>query len=507
MKPFVVLSASTLFLAACLTPDARPSPERDAGAGGMGGQGGTSSAGGGGAGGAGGTGGAAKGDYLWGQAFGALFLQRAVAMALDPMDDSIFVTGNYEYGFSFTGMTDIPHGGATDIFLAKFKPEDGTYVSRVDFQGDYAHQYVTGIAVGADRHVHLTGYFDGDLFPGAYKLQNGGQSDVFVAKLDPDGMFAWTRKYGDGTTQPKLGTTIAVNSKGETIIAGYFEGSLEFVPNQPVIATNRDIFLAKLDKDGTPVWSKRLGNGNPGGVPNHLLCRIVVDHLDNIVLATAFSGSMSLGMPLTDVGSVGNRAILLAKLDPEGTPIWQHVFGAANAEQRSRALAIDAQNNILLTGDMTGTVNFGGEPLSTLANDDADLFVAKFDPEGKHLWSLRAGSTHTQEGRAIAVDEHDNVIVTGSYQGFLQFTGDDALGNSELGAGNYDLFALKLDPNGKYLWAKRFGNTSHQIAESMAIDREGNTIFAGFFDGSMNLPDKVITSKGSDDIFVLKLSP
>ena len=510
MKRLVVPGFSAILLAAaCLTPDAVPSAERpDAGTGGGSTQSSSSSAGGGGAGGAGGSGGAATGDYIWGQSFGANYAQRVVDVALDPEDDALFVVGTYEWPFPFT-MGNIPHAGSNDIYLAKFSPgAEGTF----DFKwyvnsGNVFHQYVTDIAVGADRHVHLTGYFEGDLFTDPHKLENGGQTDVFVAKLDAEGAYVWTRKYGDGTGQPKIATSIAVDTKGNTLVAGYFEGSLEFVKSQPINATNRDVFLAKLDKDGTPLWSKRLGNGNPGGPPNHLLCRVVVDHQDNIVLETAFAGTMSLGAPLDDVGSVGARAILLAKFDPDGVPLWQKVFGSAGAEQRSRALAIDSEDNILLTGDMAGTVNFGGEPLSTPSNTDADLFVAKFAPDGKHVWSLRAGSIHPQEGRAIAVDAADNVIVTGSYQGVLQFTGDEGLVNSELGGGNWDLFALKLDPNGQYLWARRFGAGFHQIAEGMAVDREGNTIFAGSFDGAIPLPDKTLTSQGDDDIFVLKLAP
>jgi len=505
MKPIVVLGVSTLFLAACLTPDAVPSPERDAGAGGIGGQGGSSSAGGGGSGGAG----AATGDVVWGKAFGAQYNdQRASGVAVDPTDDSIYLVGSYEGEFSFDGANNLSNEGNSDIYLAKFDSMGGFQWSVRS--GDWADQYVNAIAVGGDRNIFLAGSYEGALdLPNDVKLTDiGGQSDVFVVKLNPEGATVWAKGFGDGSQQPKLATTIAVDSQGNAVIAGYFSGSLEFIPSQPISTmSNRDVFLAKLDKDGNPLWSKRLGNGDPGGPANRILCRVALDHQDNIVLETAFTGTMSLGAPLPDVAPAGSRGILLAKFAPDGKPLWQQVFGAANAEQRSRSLAVDSKNNIVLTGDMVGTVNFGGASLSTSATGDPDLFVAKFDPDGKHVFSLRAGNGQPQEGRAIAVDAHDNVIVTGSYYGVLDFNTEGTLVGSGLGGGDYDLFALKLDPNGKLVWAKAFGNGDHQYAEAMALDSKGNTIFGGSFDGNINLPNVVLTSAGYDDIFLMKLSP
>ncbi|MDC3955656.1 hypothetical protein KEG38_17450 [Polyangium jinanense] len=506
MKPIVALSSSVIFLAACLTPDAVPSPERDGGAGGMGGPGGSSAGGGG----AGGSGGAATGDVLWGKAFGGQFNhQRASGVAVDPMDDSIYLVGNYDGGFSFDGANNSTNGQGWDIYLAKFNPL-GAF-QWVVWSGDWQAQYVNAVTVGPDQNIFIAGSYQGELqLPNGIKLTDlGGQSDVFVARLDPEGATVWAKGFGDGSSQPKIATTIAVDSKGETIIAGYFEGSLQFASGQLINAIGgRDVFLAKLDKDGNPVWSKRLGNGAPGDPPNHILCRVALDHQDNIVLETAFAGTMSLGDPLPDQASPGSRTMLLAKFDTNGVPLWQKVFGAANTEQRSRALAIDSKNNILLTGELAGTINFGGDPLSSPSNSDPDLFVAKFDPDGAHLWSFRAGSVGPQEGKAIGVDADDNVIVTGSYKGVLQFTGDDALINSGLDVGRYDLFALKLDPNGKYLWAKPFGDKDDdQVTEGMAIDRAGNTIFAGSFDGNINLGVTELSSTGYDDIFVMKLSP
>ncbi|MRG96461.1 hypothetical protein [Polyangium spumosum] len=511
MKRFLVPVASVLLLvSACLTPDAVPSPERpDAGMGGGSTQSSSSSAGGGGAGGSGGSGGAATGDVLWGKGFGKdlVYNHRGAAVAVDPTDDAIYLAGTHESSFSL-GMDDLTHAGFTDIFLGKFTP-----VGELQWAfraGDILAQHVQAAAVSADRHVFLAGGFEGELvLPNGVTLPStSGYADVFVAKFDHEGATSWAKGFGDGSTQAKVATGLAVDTKGHVVLAGYFSGTLQFAEGQFINTMDggRDLFLAKLDVDGNVLWAKRLGDGDAGdGSPP--LPRVVVDHEDNIVVTTSFAGTMNLGGPLAPVGSVGGSAILLARFAPDGAPQWQEVFGAADAEQHARALAVDSKNNILLTGDMAGTVSFGGEPLSTSANTDADLFVAKFVPDGAHVWSFRAGSVGSQEGKAIAVDAADNVIVTGSFANVLQVPGSEALLNSKLGASESDLFALKLDAGGTYRWAKAFGDSAEQKSEAVAVDREGNTIFAGSFQGKIDIGAQVLESTGNDDVFLIKLSP
>ena len=74
---------------------------------------------------------------------------------------------------------------------------------------------------------------------------------------------------------------------------------------------------------------------------------------------------------------------------------------------------VDGSGNVLVTGTFEGTVDFGGGPLTSTGV--SDIFLAKYDPNGNHIWSQRFGGTSSESVRAIAVDGSGNVLVTGSF--------------------------------------------------------------------------------------------
>src|SRR5579871_1167393 len=75
--------------------------------------------------------------------------------------------------------------------------------------------------------------------------------------------------------------------------------------------------------------------------------------------------------------------------------------------------------SVLLAGSFEGTIDLGGGPLRSAGGDD--VFVARLDASGKHLWSKRFGDAHAQHGRAVALDPSGNVVLAGDAQGTLDF--------------------------------------------------------------------------------------
>jgi hypothetical protein len=63
--------------------------------------------------------------------------------------------------------------------------------------------------------------------------------------------------------------------------------------------------------------------------------------------------------------------------------LWSKSFGNAGFDVAT-ATAIDSAGNVVVTGYFQGTVDFGGGPLTTAGEDD--IFVAKLDSSGNHLW-------------------------------------------------------------------------------------------------------------------------
>ena len=131
---------------------------------------------------------------------------------------------------------------------------------------------------------------------------------------------------------------------------------------------------------------------------------------------------------------------------------------------RAAALAVDAAGNILVAGQFEGTIDFGVGPLTSLKTDG---FVAKLSPTGDGLWSKRFGEVKSQDlASGIAVDASGTVIVTGIFEGTVDF------GGGAIHGGRHELFLLALDPGRQPPGARESGSPRARRA-SRSIRRGG----------------------------------
>ena len=137
--------------------------------------------------------------------------------------------------------------------------------------------------------------------------------------------------------------------------------------------------------------------------------------------------------------SAGGTDIFVAKLAAnDGAPLWSKAFGDGGS-QVAKGVAIDSAGNAVVSGACSGVVNFGGGPLPCLGN--ADIFIAKFDPSGAHVWAQRFGDTTDQAANGIALDTGGNLLLTG----FLSTPLDFGCGLLTP-AGGADAFLVKVSP-------------------------------------------------------------
>ena len=144
-----------------------------------------------------------------------------------------------------------------------------------------------------------------------------------------------------------------------------------------------------------------------------------------------------------------------------GNSLWTKGFGDPSA-QRVRGVAL-VQGGPVITGTFAGAVNFGGGALTSIGAN-GDLFVARYDALGNHLWSRRFGDASAQTGVSVAVTPQNEVVVVGDFAGTL------VLGGATLTSlGQTDVFVAKFDAGGNPIWARAFGDPSAQTAGGVAI--------------------------------------
>ena len=125
------------------------------------------------------------------------------------------------------------------------------------------------------------------------------------------------------------------------------------------------------------------------------------------------------------------------------------------------------------------------------------------------VWAKDIGGIFYQHGQVLAYDDTGNVYVTGYFNGKADF--DPGAGTYYLSpAGKADIFILKLNYKGNFVWAKRVGGTGEDIGYSIALDDSGNVYVAGTFEYKTDFDPGsgtyYLTSPVLKDAFILKLT-
>lgn len=127
--------------------------------------------------------------------------------------------------------------------------------------------------------------------------------------------------------------------------------------------------------------------------------------------------------------------------------------------------------------------------------------AASFVPSGSLLWLRQLGGTQPDTSYGVAQDSSGNVYVAGSFTTMMTIGGATLLG-----FGADDVFCGKFSPAGTLIWAKAFGGTGTDVALGVTADSTGNVVIVGSFSQQINFGGGALTSLGSSDIFVAKLS-
>ena len=320
---------------------------------------------------------------------------------------------------------------------------------------------------------------------------SAGNEDSYVTRYDAAGNRLWRRRFGD--PKDDRAYRVAVGSDGSIVVGGDFKGTVDFGGGAHPTAGLHDVYVVSLAPDGSHQWSRTFGDS-----ADQFMAGVAVQANGTVVLiVNAQLGSVDFGGGPLAVTS--NYATFVAALDSSGNHLWSKVVNGA----KGLGLAVDASGAILLTGFTYGTVDFGGGPLVSAGG--SDIFIAKLDAGGNHVWSKRFGDTNNRQlGKAIAADGAGNVVVTGGFEGAVDFGG----GPLTTSGGIYtDAFVAKLDVNGNHIFSKRFGDAAEQSGVGVAVDSGGNIVVTGSFEGTVDLGGGSFTSAGLVDTFLLKLDP
>ncbi len=433
---------------------------------------------------------------LWSKRFGGSGGDGGIAVDVDPF-------GNLLVAGVVSGAVDLGGGPlagvGTSAFIAKYSPSR-TYLWAKRFDGSGGSSTAYAVAADGNGNVFITGSFMGTVNFGGGPLTSAGwpmvpNQDVFIAAYSPTGAFRWAVGFGGGLHD--IGSGIATTANGDVIVTGQIGGRVNLGCGSVSSAfSSHDMFLARYSgASGACQWAKLVG-----GSAEDAGAGVAVASNGDIVAAGYFQGTADFGGgPVT---SAGLSDIFVARYSGQGAYLWVRRVGSTG-DDRANAVALDANGNVAVTGYFSGTVDFGGGPLTSLGSWDA--FVAKCSATGAYLWARDLRGTATDEAFGVATDANGNVVVTGGFQGTVNFGGGPLTS-----AGFWDAFVAKYSAaTGGHLWSKAFGSSNDDLANAVAVDGNGNAIVTGYFQTTVDFdgPEGPLTSAGLTDIFLLSVSP
>ena len=374
------------------------------------------------------------GNLLWAKSAGGQFHDYAKDIELS-IDGHLYVCGIFKGQAEFDEFT-IGTANVLSYFVAKLDTEGNfIWVKHGDAPQVLENKnHNLAIHVSNDEFIYFSGYsYGGDQILGSSFTTPGplGHTTFFLAQLDLAGNTNWVHFVNNeeyGGSGGDIGLDIVEDQFGNILYAANIPRKHITSPTSVTLYSN--MILGKLDSSGNPMWEEEFGDpsisvwtGYPRG--------ITVDEDGNIYVCGIYFKKFIL----SNSGNTAGSGAFTAKFDSmTGSVLAANSFKASNGTiPRFNDVSYDGTGNVLYTGNIFGTVDFGGVSLSPVSTtNNSDIFTASYDISGSLNWAALNG--HEGTGLPTAINAKDNMVaITGTFSDSLAF------GSNTIYADNYDV--------------------------------------------------------------------
>ncbi len=269
-------------------------------------------------------------------------------------------------------------------------------------------------------------------------------SDIQIIKTDVEGNIIWANSY-DWATDEVVKTLIPTSD------GGYFIGGA-------AIGKQSDALVIRLDKDGNVVWS-------------HIYGTTTEDESITAALSMA-DGSVMVAGPVTgrfNNGTIDDSSIGVWRLQPNGHKEWEIITGTSEYETVV-GIHPTALQGLVFTGTQ-------GDP----ALRKSDLLLFNIGPNSQNVrWSKNYSTGVHEVLNFSSLTKDERIVLTGT---------------TKFGSLNTSAFLAKVDFAGNIDWANWYRDTGDIIATSTGPVEGNELVFSGYTDHA---------TPGKQDIFILR---
>lgn len=377
------------------------------------------------------------------------------------------------------------------LFLLLFSSTNGPAQTLIwaKSMGNTYQNYSKNIAIEGAGNVYSIGNYsnsmDFDPGPGVYNLPPpvSGVMALYLTKFNASGNLVWAKQLRANILIEAL--DIAIDPFGNiyfSFLTQIYLGQIDVDPGSNLVYFSTGFFVEKLDPFGNYLWAKRLSNPNGTFSANESF--LTTDISGNVIVSGKFTGTMDFdpGIPFYNMTVSGAYFL---KLNPLGNFIWAKKFDNLNMT----STVTDEIGNIITAGFYNTGVDFdpgpGSYSLSLVGGRDG--FVSKLDSNGNFVWAKGIGSIQNDQSNSVVTDISGNVFITGQFVDTVDF--DPGIGIYNLYsclAYTSDIFLLKLDAAGNFVYAKKFGSAGTDRGTAITIDPFQNPVIEGYFTDTLD---------------------
>lgn len=326
--------------------------------------------------------------------------------------------------------------------------------------------------------------------------------------------FTWAKNVARGTGYGAA-EKIVVDASDNVYMVASFNGTIDADPGPLTVnlisAGSTDAFVSKFNSAGTLQWTRSIGGAFFDSGKD-----IKLDASGNVYVCGQHYGVIDLdpGVGTFTVPGSTLGSGFITKLDNSGNFVWGKAL-VGSSVSLFQSFEIDASGNLYFSGNFNNVTDFDpGIPTFTMTTTGGnDVFILKLDNTGAFQWvKIVGGATGNEYSYSIKCDASGNPIVQGDFSS-TSIDLDPGPGSftiSNMGS-NYDIFILKLNTSGNFIWAKQMGGSNNDGSTGLTLDASGNIFSTGGFvstDADFDPGPGTFTlaaSPGNEEAFCVKL--
>lgn len=259
-----------------------------------------------------------------------------------------------------------------------------------------------------------------------------GDKDIFVLKIDVNGIEQWTKTYGSTFADDGFSITIKQTNDSGFVISGSTNGF--------GAGSYDDSYIIKINNTGIIQWERRISGSSWDRF------RDVVELSTGDFLLTGDDGSYS----------AGNLDAHVVKISSTGNLIWIKNLGTSFREHSQSIIELPNGNYLL-----------SGNTCDNSSSNAAYPFIIKTTNSGTVIWGKEYNIS------TFFTDINETILLN---DGNLLNVGETR--TSDLA--NHDIFLLKTDTNGTVIWSKKYGGIGNDIGVNVREKTNGELVISAF---------------------------